>query len=176
MVLVVFPTGSRDRVRVLGRISRLNPDVSGLELQKQPAADWRSLVQTAGIGDKADFRLPADQFSLVNQWVHEGVNISFTAEKSFFLTETMVSASYKILGATDTTVSVTGTIVFANEKIFSMAENIVSVWETFVFGTEKIFSVTEKIFSIAETIFSVSKTTFSALKRSFRRRRTPFLP
>jgi hypothetical protein len=93
VVLAVLSTGSRDRVRVLRRISRLNPDASGLELLKQPAGDWRSLVQTAGIGDKADFRLPADEFSPVYQWVHEGENISFTAEKTYFMTETMVSAT-----------------------------------------------------------------------------------
>ena len=116
MVLAVLPTGSRDRVRVLRRISRLNPDASGLELQKQPAGDWRSLVQTAGIGDKADFRLPADEFSLVYQWVHGVENIFFIAEKTYFLTET--------------TVSVDETIVFAVEKMFSKAEIIFTVSET----------------------------------------------
>ena len=123
------------------------------ELLPKTGPVLRSSVQRSEIGDEAasGFRLSAYDFRPVNLLVDGTENIFFIAEKTFFLTETMVSASDKIFCVTDTTVSVLETMVFANEKIFSMTA-------TMFFVNEKIFSAIDKILLKAEKIFSVTIT------------------
>ena len=82
------------------------------------------------------------------------------AEKTFFLTETMVSTSDKIICVTYTTVSVDETMVFANEKIFSSGVTMLLV--------------KEKIFSVAVTVFFANQKILSSWKRSFRSRKRSF--